>query len=399
MGDPYNTTGDPSAFNIGEPRYKPELLERPLIYLPYPRINGKTLWERSVMLQMQRRTQEILVILHRLPTQEELDAFVPIFSRVTNRERLGVPIGLTLGLAHTYYSYRQQAPQGSSPSQTIRAVLSGAKNIGWGNLVAPLAWRVLSWSTLSLAFFYTYSKYKEALEVIAEPRLERFRHELRQMTPEELRRRKLEYANKLWQERQARRGTAGKGDEVSQSPFDQASPTSAEASPLYPNSDRSPSTGPYSTQPSATADYGNADVQRGRWQQPTGRTPQYGQRTGSGSSAGSSDFFDDASPTNPEYESSRSVSTTNAWERLRQSNTSSANPITKPTGSSLSSNAWDQRVRTDNDSSSYSNEDRLRQQEKEKAQQEFDRMLEAERRASMDSQPPMEDKKGGWRRW
>jgi len=407
--DPYNTTEDSSAPRFHGLKLRPELLDRPSIYLPFPRVRGKTLWEMNVLRQVETQIQQMVVLLQRPPSQEEVDAFVPICSHATNRQRLGFPVGIALGFAHTYLGIGKTISPETPRPQSLQSFLSTFSKISWRPLLAPVAFRVGIWTMISYSFFTTYARYKEAVEIIHEPRLEQFRNELRQVTAEDVRRRKLEHSNRVWQARQAeKRAATQKDDSATHSSFEQTSSVSADTastSSLYPNSDQSASAndGFSSMQPSSPPGYGHTDVRHGRWQQsvsPTPGSPVQNESLNSSGNGSSSDFFDDPSPVSPEYRPNQSASTTNAWDRVRQGKNKSANPGPTPIQGSSFPNAWDQRNRTDNDSSSYLNEERLRQQEKEKAQREFDRMLEAERGASRNDQSPiLEEKRGGWKRW
>ncbi|KAI2921628.1 hypothetical protein CBS147343_1547 [Aspergillus niger] len=106
---------------------------------------------------------------------------------------------------------------------------------------------------------------------------------------------------------------------------------------------------------------------------------------------GNGDFWDDASPVAAEYRGKdQSMSGESAWERIRRQNNVSAQRETRSTVSrpAPSSSASAPAPAYDKPS------------ERELAQAEFDRMLEAERKMSTDSlNTPQQNRSGWWAKW
>jgi hypothetical protein len=242
-----------------------------------------------------------------------------------------------------------------------------------------------AWVLFMSGNFGGYATYKFTVALSSDPRLGEFREAIKRYA--EARKQKLEgYKEKAKQRREG---------------IDTVRHASATASAEGPGEES------YTKGESVGGTYGQAE-ERGQSDAPPYQTYQTPSREyelprsfTADSSSGSSDFFDDASPTAPEYQTSvtstsKPSSNENAWDRIRRENASRASI------SAASNSNWGRQRTTTSEYSSYESEQQNGQRERESAQRDFDRMLDAERQVSHQDAGGDESSnsnKKGWRRW
>ncbi|KAL1971307.1 hypothetical protein VTN77DRAFT_259 [Rasamsonia byssochlamydoides] len=370
---------------------KPELFKRPSLLTMYACFGGPWFWERRVKVAIKKRIENHMKLVKRYPTQDELDAYVGYTSENVSRSRLGFSLGLMTGLSHAYYRIQKEVdlPKGVPFRRALWDYLQAARvsdpeaiqRLFTGSLV-----RIIGWTMLFHLCGITYATYQDTIAVLKDPRMARFRKELDELHI---------------------RGRFGRPKERAGAQME----TQAEQ--------------PGESQTSADT-YDTVSERKGlfgSWGRPV--------QDQADQSSKSHDFFDDASPTAPEYQreawsSSASVDTStpseNVWERIRQQNavsssrsssTSTSNPsnpwttINQNSSSSSSSSQQTQNRSSPDSASAYASEEQQRQREREQAQREFDRLLEEERRVSQEGSSSSNAEEsgnnkggwGGWRRW
>lgn len=372
---------------------KPELIKRPDVFTMYLGFGGPWFWESSVTRTIQRRIENSRVLLQRDPTQSEVDALVENASRAVSQRRMGVPLGALVGYAHALSRIRKETdlPRDRPLPQALWDYVRAARDADPSGLRRLAFWsmfRVTTWMLLGSLVSTSIATMNDMKATLKDPRL----RQLREKLEETVQRRAI------------------------------VRPTQQQQQPL-PQAERS--AGSESQTSASEPAYGLPDAYYGRseggkeqigsWRfpvperrEPEKPMPQTGYSSGGGSG---SDFFDDASPVAPEYQSvsstSSSSSTQNSWERIRQQN---AGLSSNSSNQSNQSNVWatisqnassssSAQQQTYDRSESYDTEEQARQREREQAQREFDRMLEAERRMSQESSSTGEQNGRGWRRW
>jgi hypothetical protein len=335
------------------------------------------------------------VMMRRVPTQEEVDAIVEHGSRYTYKSRLGIPLGAAGWAAWMGWDLKRNgllAPLARN-SQDMHGVVAALKEmkhmvvsqsgVAWrlalngglrALLVIPVMWS-LSDSIATLgrhAAMLGDSRLEETTRVLRELNPERL-HNLNMEVSQEIRNRRIRDAVQRAREQKQERGadTAAVQEQTfSESNGQDQSPVSMESSYAQSegmNGDKAP------TQPD--------------------RKPYEPPLEPKGRDQGPVDFFDDASPIAPDNKNDTSNHPVggSAWERVRQQSAApGANPRARQ------ENFWQGRAQLEerNKPSDYASE---KEQEREKARAEFEKLLESERNMSTES--PGNGSKGGWGSW
>ncbi|KKA17785.1 Endo-1,3(4)-beta-glucanase [Rasamsonia emersonii CBS 393.64] len=377
---------------------KPELIKRPGIFTMYLGFGGPWFWEKSVTRTIQKRIDNSKALLQRSPTQNEVDAFVENASRRVIQARMGVPLGLLVGCVHSYSRIRTEAdlPRDKPFARALWDYVRVARHADPFGLRSMFGWtlfRVSTWMFLGSLVSSSIATMNEMANTVKDPRLRQLRERV-----EELARRKVITRQPQQQQTQT----------TAERPAGSESQTSA-SEPAYGRPD---------------AYYGGSEgkeQQFGSWRLPVPEQREPARQQTEYSSG--SDFFDDASPVAPEYQtvsstssssssssSSTSPSSQNAWERIRQQNAGLSSPSSNQSNvwATISQNASSssqpqqpqqpQQQTQDRSNESYETEVQARQREREQAQREFDRMLEEERRMSQENSNTEQNGRG-WRRW
>lgn len=379
---------------------KPELIVKPDLFTMMCGFLGHRNWRQQVAYTMMERVENSWVLTGRPLTQDELDAFTTYSSRTLYYRRMGVPVSSFLGTTWLYYTISKGAglPLSAGPASVYEYLRTQARidKAGFRSMIAASAFKMLFITTAGAIFSGFAALYTETANVIVDPRLRGFVEDMRGQKPEEVRQRKLNAASE-----RIRRMRSGEKDIEGYIVEEMRSP----GSHLDQNDQD-----PYAYENSATVSpasdtsYGTSqnDQQTGSvsQQRPVVNAPRrswgYGgqvpsQQGASGESSADTDFFfggkdDDASPTAPEYRYTNPDGSPagSAWDRLRRQN---AGPSARGPPPQQSRPQWGREQDSPNSPTYVPAGDRdpydlNRSREKDQAQADFDRMMEAERNAS-----------------
>lgn len=400
------STQNPALARRSPLKAKPELLVKPDLFTMYFGFYGPTNWKRSVARAMTQRVQEVWALTARNVTQEEFDAFTTHISRGLYYSKMGVPISSFLGGAYLYNRARKEyaAPgEAVSPRQLLDALRAQAAvdKTAFRGMIAKSAFKMLLFTMTGGIISSFAGIYATTAGAYQDPRLQQFLREMKDQRLEDIHKRKLEAQrarsrrlrgeggaelDRQFKEELNGGGGYDKGGDYD--PYSYDSSASAGASTQsYGDSSRP-------TQQYGTQQYGTADQTRSA--PATSRRPQmYGgspapQGMGQEQPTSGTDFFlgggdDDASPTAPEYRHTNIDGTPagSAWERIRRQ--SGVQTSQQGSGGSPRMQRWNQPPQSSSQSSNNSpSDDQYLGAGKERAQADFDRLLEAERNASMD---------------
>ena len=411
----------PSGPNPALARYfpvkiKPELVVQPDPMTLYLGFLGSGNWKRNVARTITDRVENVWLLTNRAPTQEEMDAFTTHSTRSLYYRRIGLPLSTCLGTAWLWHQARKAGniPGDASPQRLLSMLRGYASNdsVGFRQGVAAAAFKMLFITTFGTMMSHGAAFYSDTKSVLTDPRLKNFVEDMTRATPEDIRRRKLQAMTE--RARNMRSGQQdigtqikdglGQGNSYGDSDQGQYSYDASPSASDSPQDDTS-----YDT--TQSKQYNGSDDQSRSAPNVTRRPQVYGNAAGqqepaSQPSSGSDFFFgdsgDDASPTAPEYRNTNMDGSSggNAWDRVRQQN---AGPSSQSGPARQSRTPWGRSQppqptppsespynELPNEQDRYSSERRL---EKEQAQADFDRMVDAERSASTDTQP---QSKGWW---
>ncbi|KAJ5654198.1 hypothetical protein N7490_001201 [Penicillium lividum] len=341
-------------------KIKPELIARPDLFTLYFGFFGSSSWQRQAKQRIIDRLEGTWVLTGRNPTQEELDAFTLYATKGLYVGKIGIPASTAIGAA---YLYRKSGSTARGVGLAGR--LDAYRRIFLNHkpefmtMLSRTAFKMLFIGTLGGIVSGMASAYINVGGVLSDKRLDKFREDSRASNEEDVRKRKVQLriyvANNgtgfetLSEASEPDSGMGGFDEDQSQQQYS------------YDASSESPAK--YESQPSQ---------------------PQ---------PASSSDFFggsDDASPTAPEYRSTNpDGSPMSSWDRIRQQNASSKPqpPMRQPPQAwGQNPQAWGQPQNQpglgSTPPSAHDRYENDRNREREQAQAEFDRMMEAERHTS-----------------
>ncbi|OJJ51107.1 hypothetical protein ASPZODRAFT_319611 [Penicilliopsis zonata CBS 506.65] len=346
---------------------RPELVVKPDPITMYLGFGGHRLWSSIFIASLNNRMTNISTIVQRPVSQEELDAVTEHVSRSVYGQRIGLPLGLAMGSLHTYANLAALKQTGAKwPS--FSGVMSFANmrlRTEPRTLLFSYGFRLLFWTTVGWTGTGAYATLRETQATIVDPRMRGFVDELRHMKPEELRRRKLEAAQN--RTRRARQPSDVQEEDHTHGVLAESHEEHNNRDYSYPYSadtDDKVSSRPSPDQPRSMPDRSNTRL----WgNEATAPAPSLS----SSSSRDAMDFFDDASPTNPEYRDDGPGTSYggSAWDRIRQQNMATSGRAEH----FRSPQDWQQQEPQQPESP------RDKQREREQAQADFDRVLEAER--------------------
>jgi hypothetical protein len=396
MPEKYNPVDPNSPYAALYPlQISPEHVRRPNFLVLYTGFAGKWNWERTVSRSIVSNVLRTRELLRRNPTQDEVDALAEIVSRDVNLKRVGLPVGMTAAATHTYYVAKRQYPL--SPDLPFhRALLSffgGPGRPELSQFIVGTAWRFFWWTSLGFVISTTMSSYRKVFSIAVDQRLQEVRDAIR--VNAEARQSMLEAMKERARQRSGQTQSGGQ-------PVTASAEEPREVGPYGGGSQTTASDAAYDR--NDTFDGGDSGEQKEQIPRPWGRPIPRGpgqarpDRAIPEENDNGGDFFDDASPTAPEYQtaSSRSTATSgNAWDRIRQQNARGSTSNSQ----SSTSNPWESRQNSARANDSYTNEEQQRHAEREQAQREFNRMLDSERRTSEENSPTEKSSQGGWKRW
>ncbi|PLB44224.1 hypothetical protein P170DRAFT_440542 [Aspergillus steynii IBT 23096] len=335
---------------------RPETVVRPDLFIMafYP---GPQAWRRKLTATINRRLLTIQAVAERPVRQEEVDAITQHASRKVYYERFGAPVGLavtywsvnrTLRTHETWRMYYREDGAWVKPVEGVKALMNMAKadSANAARIMGVVGMRGFFWTLAGLTLSNIVAAFTESVGMAVDPRLEDFRKQGTNQSTEAIQRKQKEAMMRELAEK--RRGQVVGKEAVEE----QAAPVE---------------TG-WESQSSAS----RPQIQTQTQTQPIVEQPQ-GQS-----------FFDDddASPTAPEYRAAeRKSQGGSAWERIRQQTMSGS-----PEQDQGSRGSWEEASSSGSSSgSSASSPDWSRQRERQQSQAEFDRLVEAERKAGADS--------------
>ncbi|KAJ5636342.1 uncharacterized protein N7484_009655 [Penicillium longicatenatum] len=371
LGDNASTTNPPTSTtsptfrppNFAGLKIKPELLVRPDLFTLYFGFFGNTNWQRTAKERIVERLEGTWVMTGRNPRQEELDAFTVHTTRGMYYGRAGIPVSTFIGAAWMYQRGAKYFPTGANAKERLLLMrhIFLTQRQEFMSVVSRVAFRMFFIGTLGGIISGVASAYVNVGGLLSDPRLEQWRRDSKASKDEDIRKRKMQLASDSYH--RARRSVEDKVH-VGSSDYDSGVPEAR------------------------VNDSSMSGFEPAQSQQQYG----YGQSSGSPSTyesqpsqSSSSDFFggsdDDASPTAPEYRNTNpDGSPMSSWDRIRQQNASSRpQPPMRQ-----SPQAWGQS-QNQPESAPIDTQDRYdfdKSREREQAQAEFDRMMEAERNAS-----------------
>ncbi|CAI7619226.1 unnamed protein product [Penicillium manginii] len=368
-------TENPALLHNLQLRLRPELIVKPDPLTMYLGFWGTTMWKINVAAALVNDVESWWTRSGRFPTQDEFDVFTAGTSRGLYNKELAFPIAYFANSSYLFWAARRSPYYPKKPTPT--SLLAGLKRFriadppGFREMLVQKSFMMLFILFSSGLVTRTFGAFRYASDMQDPP------------TPEDIQRRRVALANdhrRLHQNRDPgftgqilqQMGfnvRAAQVEEQGQSQYDGASSSAASSE--------------------SELVYGTS--QNG--QDVSAPQPSYGslQNSGNGSSQPDSklDFFgssdeDDASPTAPEYRntSMTGVSTGSAWDRIRQQNSTQGSRPVAP-------RQWGQsQAQSGTESTNDSlpiDQDRYdydRRREKDAAQADFNKMMDAERNAS-----------------
>ncbi|KAJ6139253.1 hypothetical protein N7471_005739 [Penicillium samsonianum] len=392
-GQKYNSNSSndsPRALNTAVANYnklyaRPESIVKPDLFTLYFGFFGTAAWSRRAAGTVNERVENHYVLTARSPTQDEFDAIVEHGTRCLYQGRMGLPISSFLGTAFLYNQARKSPmfPRNPTPASLLSTVRTMWSDVGLRGNITSAAFKMVFIITLGTMASSAYAVSNDAMHMLTDPRLKGFIEDVRKAKPEDVRKRKIQAANARL--RGMRSGEQDVGSQMRQAigtPGDYAGgdgyeQEQASDSPAQPNSyseyvnsnDTQGSSQSASYESSKSDSNGGAVWARGRSTQPESKS--------------SLDFMDedDASPTAAEYRNTNidgSPTTGSAWDRIRRQNAGArSQPRQQPGMAQPSLNPYSSSAEFgQSDQEKY---DTTQKTERDQAQAEFDRMIEAER--------------------
>lgn len=419
----------PSASSL-RLKINPEAIVTPDLFTLYFGFGGNMNWQRNVVRAISERVDNSRVLMGRNPTQEEVDAFVTYSTRSLYEKRIGAPVTGAIVAARLYSQARSStyfrgmmglppvataADSAGKPTMpTLRQMVDGivttarVDSAGFRTGLGMVASRFFVWTITGATVSSVFAVYNDAVGTFSDSRLADFVKQVKDQDPEELRKRKVEAVSERHRGSQQTR---------QQPQLDQSQDQEQLSTEIVP--DQSPQ---QQQQQQLGAAAGLAESQKYE-QENNGYASLYSDKK-SGSQRDQqrpfesrpspqdsvSDFFDDASPTAPEYQGTSTSTSTGtatpqrgAWERIRQQNLGSGGRQPSQENNNDNDRYQEYNARYGGNTSSYqgygnNNPDNERQRDREQARAEFERMLDAERNMSSDdaSSSGRGNGKGGW---
>ncbi|CDM31057.1 hypothetical protein DTO013E5_305 [Penicillium roqueforti] len=379
---------NPAIAKYSKVKLRPDTIVRPDLFTLYFGFFGTAAWTRKVSNTVNERVENHYVLTARSPTQDEFDAMVEHSTRCLYQSRRGIPVSSFIGTAYLLNQARKSPlfPSNPTPASLLNTVRNmWADNALRGNISTAVFKLVFIVSLGSMASS-AYAVSQDAMRMLTDPRLKRFVEDVRRAKPEDVRKRKIQAASERVrsirsgekdigsQVRQAISMPGGyAGDDVyepEQASYDAPAQANSYSEYMNTNDTQASSQSP-SSELSQSGSNGGAIWARGRGTQPESKSAL--------------DILeeDDASPTAAEYRNTNidgSPSTGSAWDRIRRQNAGARpqprqQPVSQPSPNPLSAGFGQ------SDQEKY---DSTQKTERDQAQAEFDRMIDAERNIGND---------------
>lgn len=380
---------NPAIAKYNRVQIRPESIVKPDLFTLYFGFFGTAVWTRRVAMTVNERVENHYVLTARPPTQDEFDAIVEHGTRSLYYGRTGIPISSFLGTA---FLYRQARKSPLFPRDPTPAALFSTLRTMWADTslrpnFGTAAFKMLFIITLGSMASNAYAVSKDAMQMLTDPRLKGFIEDVRKAKPEDVRKRKIQAANERYRSMRSDEQDVG-----SQMMGTSSGYAGGEEYQQEQVSDSSP-------QPNSYSEYVNSNDTKGNSRSASYESPTSGLDAGAVWARGRNtqpesksalDFMDedDASPTAAEYRNTNidgSQTTGSAWDRIRRQNAAPRQPRQQPGMSEPSPNPYASSAEFgQSDQEKY---DSTQKTERDRAQAEFDRMIEAERNAGSEGSP------------
>ncbi|KAJ5200355.1 hypothetical protein N7491_008843 [Penicillium cf. griseofulvum] len=373
---------NPAIGNHSNLKLRQETIVRPDIFTLYFGFFGTGVWKQRVVNTVTERVENHYVLTERPPTQDEFDAMVEHGTRCLYHGRMGLPISSFLGTALLYTQARKSPlfPRNPTPASLFNTIRNMSSDPGFRGTMGTAAFKMLFIMTLGSMASSAYAVSQDAMHMLTDPRMKRFIEDVRKAKPEDVRKRKIEAAHERLRSR--RRGEQDIGSQVIGTPGyagdygqEQTYDSSAQANSY---SEYVTDNNQGSSQ-SASYDSSTSELNAGAiWARGRGTQPE---------SKSALDFMDedDASPTAVEYRDTNIDGSSNgsAWDRIRRQNIGARVQPRQQAGTQPSMNPYSAGF-GQSDQEKY---DSNQKTERDQAQAEFDRMIEAERNTVSEGSP------------
>ncbi|OQE45073.1 hypothetical protein PENCOP_c002G03651 [Penicillium coprophilum] len=392
VGQAYDNASSPSTRTPGLAKHnlqlRQESIVRPDIFTLCFGFFGTGAWKQKVAKTVTERVENHYVLTQRPPTQDELDAMVEHGTRCLYHARTGLPISSFLGTALLYSQARKSPlfPRNPTPAALFNTVRTMASDASLRGNIGSAAFKMVFIITLGSMASSAYAVSQDAMHMLTDPRLKQFVEDVRKAKPEDVRKRKIEAAHARL--RGMRNGEQDIGSQIIGTPAGYTSDNGYEQeqtsfdSSAQPNSysEYVSSNDTQGSSQSASYESSTPNLNAGAiWARGRGTQPE---------SKSALDFMDedDASPTAAEYRDTNIDGSSNgsAWDRIRRQNAGArGQPRQQPGVSQTTMNPYSAGF-GQSDQEKY---DSGQKTERDQAQAEFDRMIEAERNVGSEGSP------------
>ncbi|CAI7592904.1 unnamed protein product [Penicillium glandicola] len=370
---------------------RPEAIVKPDIFTLCFGFFGTAAWKQKIAKTVSERVENHYVLTARSPTQEEFDAIVEHGTRCLYQSRMGLPISSFLGTAFLYTQARKSPhfPRNPTPASLLNTVRTLSSDPSFRGTMASAAFKLFFILTLGSMVSSGYAVSQDAMHMLTDPRLKQFVEDVRKTKPEDVRKRKIQAANErirsmrsgeqdIGSQMQQAIGTPGGyagGGGYGQEQASYDSSASANSYSEYVNANNTQETSQSASYESSTPGLNAGAIwARGRSTQPESKSAL--------------DFMDDddASPTAAEYRNTSidGSPSGSAWDRIRRQNAGARSQSRQQPGVSQPSQNPYSAGFNQSDQEKYDSNQKI---ERDQAQAEFDRMIEAERHVSSEGSP------------
>lgn len=367
---------------------KPELVVKPDLFTLYFGFFGVNNWRRNIAQHLTDRIETQWLVTNRYPTQNELDVYTTATTRGLYYKTFGLPASAFLS---TGWYFRQLTKSDAwpgfapTPSEFLRLlkVTAEVNRNAFLQNATRAAFKIAFFTTFGWMFSSFVGSYSDAQTVLLDPSMDDFKHDLKTITQDEIRkRRQFAFLDRT------RRRKAGEVDITGQIVEQLSGHGGYDRGQSNYDNSTSP-TAQYENDPSYnTPQYNQGSYSTGQAQPQVYGTPRGMANEPASQSDSGNDFFfggsdDDASPTAPEYRNTNpdGSSTGSAWDRIRRQNAVPSQPPARPQWGQPQ-NASGSDYAPANEQDRYNMEKR---REKDQAHAEFNQIVEKEKNAYSDT--------------
>ncbi|KAJ6113473.1 hypothetical protein N7523_006790 [Penicillium sp. IBT 18751x] len=306
---------------------KPELVVKPDLFTLYFGFFGVKNWRRNVARSLTDRIESQWIVTNRYPTQTEMDVYTTSTSRGLYYKTIGLPVSAFLSAG---WEYRKMTKSGAwpgfapTPSEFWRLlkVTAQVNREPFIQSAARGAFRILFFTSTGWLITSFLGAYSDAQTILMDPSMDKFKQDMRDISQEEIRKRRMFSAVDG-----ARRRRAGEVDITGQI-FERLSGRGGYDQGQGNYDDSASPTASYESDTSYDMpQYNPENISTGQSQPQVYGTPRGMSNEPASQSDSGTDFFlggsgDDASPTAPEYRNTNpdGSSAGSAWDRIRRQN-------------------------------------------------------------------------------